>query len=72
VQALPQERVAAVRPFWETETPDERTELLTLDVAALRERASVQAGACRMAKDKKIHQKHGDIASNEMVHRRAH
>lgn len=78
MQALPQERVAAVRPFWETETPDERTELLTLDVAALRERASAlteryqkQAGACRMAKEKKVNQKHGDIASDEIVQWRA-
>jgi hypothetical protein len=54
LQVLPQERVMAVRPFWERVQPEDRPELLTLDVADLRARAAVLteryqklAGACR-------------------------
>lgn len=35
----PQERVNAVRPFWENLPQEERVKLLTIDVAMLRERA---------------------------------
>lgn len=52
LQALPQERVAAVRLFWERVVPDERPELLMVNVAELRSRAATlteryqkQAGA---------------------------
>lgn len=53
-QPLPQERVAAVRLFWEAASPEQRCELLTLDVGQLRVRAAGltahhhrQAGAWR-------------------------
>ena len=39
VQATPQERVAAVRPVWETLPHDERVQLLTVDLGALRAKA---------------------------------
>ena len=49
----PQDRVAAVRPFWETQADDERTGLLQASLPLLRERAAEiavrqrkQAGAC--------------------------
>jgi hypothetical protein len=35
----PDERVAAVRPFWESLSQEERLKLLTIPVAELRERA---------------------------------
>lgn len=35
----PQERVDAVRPFWESLSQEERVKLLTIDLTALRERA---------------------------------
>lgn len=41
IQALPQERIAAVRPFWETVSKEERAQLLTLNVEDLRERAAM-------------------------------
>ena len=36
----PQERVAAVRPFWETQGQEERQTLLTVSAEALTERAN--------------------------------
>jgi len=39
VQLPPQERVAAVRPFWETLTQEQRVELLSISVDELRTRA---------------------------------
>ena len=36
----PQERVAQVRPYWETLSHEERVDLLTLDVEFLRQRAN--------------------------------
>ncbi len=39
VQLPPQERVAAVRPFWETLTQEERVELLSITVEDLRARS---------------------------------
>jgi hypothetical protein len=53
----PQEKVAAVKPLWETLQQPERVELLTVPVAALRERvkqlterAKAQAGAQAQAR----------------------
>ena len=53
---MPNERIAVVRPFWETVTKEERAKLLTLEVDDLRERAAMltdryqkQAGACPAA-----------------------
>lgn len=39
VHLPPQERVAAVRPFWETLTQEQRVELLSISVDELRTRA---------------------------------
>jgi hypothetical protein len=39
VQLPPQERVAAVRPFWETLTQEQRVALLSIDLEELRGRA---------------------------------
>lgn len=39
VQVLPQDRIAAVRPFWETLSKVERRQLLTLCIDDLHERA---------------------------------
>ena len=39
VQLPPQERVAAVRPFWETLTQEDRVELLSITVEDLRARS---------------------------------
>ncbi len=39
LQVLPQDRIAAVRPFWETLPKVERRQLLTLCIDDLRERA---------------------------------
>ena len=38
-QVPPQERVAQVRPYWETLSHEDRVDLLTLDVDFLRQRA---------------------------------
>lgn len=53
----PQDRVAAVRPLWETLTQEQRVELLTVDLPTLREKAKLvleqarqQAGEAGMTK----------------------
>ncbi len=38
-QVPPQERVAQVKPYWETLSHDDRVDLLTLDIDFLRQRA---------------------------------
>ncbi len=38
-QVPPQERVAQVKPYWETLSHEDRVDLLTLDVDFLRQRA---------------------------------
>lgn len=54
ILATPQERVAAVKPFWERLSPEERVKTLTLKVSDVRARAELiverqrkQAGAWR-------------------------
>lgn len=48
-QLTPQDRIDAVRPFWETQPQDERVKLLSVELQALRERARQQTEAARAA-----------------------
>lgn len=46
-QQSPQERVALVRPYWETLSHEERVKLLTIDLEGVRARAKQLAEAAR-------------------------
>lgn len=46
-QQSPQERVALVRPFWETLGQEEREKLLSIDIESVRARAKQLAEAAR-------------------------